>query len=73
MQCGDSVIQSLIFGYELDRISSINGSIIGLLAVDFTPASMPDNQMYSILKINLPFIRIRTLYMSVYHEYYDLE
>ena len=67
-----------IFGYKLHLISS-TGSIIVPLAVDFTTANIPDNQVYSILiTASLPVTMIkRILYMSADpgyddHELYDL-
>ena len=45
---GFSHTKGWIFGYKLHLISS-TGSIILPLAVDFTTANIPDNQMYSIL------------------------
>jgi len=74
---GFSHTKGWIFGYKLHLISS-TGSIIVPLAVDFTTANIPDNQMYSILTASLPVKIIRrTLYMSADpgyddHNLYDL-
>ncbi len=74
---GFSHTKGWIFGYKLHLISS-TGSIILPLAVDFTTANIPDNQVYSILTASLPVTIIkRTLYMSADpgyddHELYDL-
>ena len=74
---GFSHTKGWIFGYKLHLISS-TGSIILPLAVDFTTANIPDNQVYSILTASLPVTMIkRTLYMSADpgyddHELYDL-
>ena len=74
---GFSHTKGWIFGYKLHLISN-TGSIILPLAVDFTTANIPDNQVYSILTASLPVTIIkRTLYMSADpgyddHELYDL-
>ena len=52
---GFSHTKGWIFGYKLHLISS-TGSIILPLAVDFTTANIPDNQVYSILTASLPVI-----------------
>ena len=70
---GFSHTKGWIFGYKLHLISS-TGSIIVPLAVDFTTANIPDNQMYSILTASLPVTMIkRTLYMSADPGYDDHE
>ena len=58
---------------QIHLISS-TGSIILPLAVDFTTANIPDNQVYSILTASLPVTIIkRTLYMSADPGYDDHE
>ena len=70
---GFSHTKGWIFGYKLHLISS-TGSIILPLAVDFTTANIPDNQVYSILTASLPVTIIkRTLYMSANPGYDDHE
>ena len=70
---GFSHTKGWIFGYKLHLISS-TGSIILPLAVDFTTANIPDNQVYSILTASLPVTMIkRTLYMSADPGYDDHE
>ena len=71
---GFSHTKGWIFGYKLHMISSTIGSIIVPLTADFTTANIPDNQMYGILTVSLPFTIIRkTLYMSADPGYDDHE